>query len=159
MEKGSWVNVVVMSLHITTSDLCCESVSKSRTYTVRCCCVPLCEGTWHGLTADGTGSFQQVAWTALEADHRAGRELWTDPSAVARLWHRAALAVTGAGHSYEKWAQLGGVTRRSRQRLECSCCLHICVRLTQCRQESWSYLGRQSEILWPTGHFWRWTSA
>lgn len=39
------------------------------TYTGWCGCIPLCEGTWHGLTADGAGSFQQITWTALEADH------------------------------------------------------------------------------------------
>lgn len=75
------------------------SQSVSRTYTGRSGRIPLCEGSWHGPALNGAGSFQQVTWTAFEPDHRASRELRTDPPAVARLWYRAALAVAGARHS------------------------------------------------------------
>lgn len=74
-------------------------VSVSLTDAGRRCCVPLSKGTWHSLAVDSTGSLQQISWTALKSNHRAGWELWTDPPAVPWLWHWAALTVTGARHS------------------------------------------------------------
>ncbi|KAG7265569.1 hypothetical protein CRUP_019237 [Coryphaenoides rupestris] len=60
--------------------------------------VPLRQGPRYRLAPHGAGAPQQVARAALEADHRARRELGAHPPAVARLRHRAALAIAGPWH-------------------------------------------------------------
>lgn len=122
----------------------------SLTYAGRCCGVPLCEGTWHRLAADSTGSFQEITRTALEPDHRVGWELRTDSPAVPRLRHGAALTVTGARHGYDDKDTV-------MLDLSCSVQAHMCKAKTDKQGEH--YLGRRSENLWLTGRSLHWTVA
>lgn len=77
------------------------------TYTAWDGVIPLGQGVWHRLAADGRGTLEQVTRVTLKSNDGTCRELRTDPPPISGLWDRTALRVAGA------WNGWGSKTQRT----------------------------------------------
>lgn len=83
------------------------------TYTAWDGVIPLGQGVWHGLAADGRGTLEQVARVTLKSNYGTCRELGADPPPISGLWDRTALRVAGAWNGWGSKTQRASVSEWS----------------------------------------------
>ena len=77
--------------------------------------VPLGQGTGHGLTPDGVGAVQRVAWIAFKQHHHTDAKVVPYPLSKAGLRDRATLRRTCPGDSYRRGEEVSIGERKTKR--------------------------------------------